>query len=172
MKFLYIKMDYRISENRDDNFKQKTQSYEEFWKIKQDHEFNLTNLCTYCKKGDLESLKKMYENNLIKEWMIKEVNNNYNCFAWASYRGHLDVCKWLYFNFKINRELIIFQNNWLLEHLVNLNDYKMIKFLFDVVGLTNEDVFEIKDKITEEEIQKLWEFVAPFGSSTKPVAMR
>jgi hypothetical protein len=92
-------------------------------------------------------------------------------FINASVKGRLEVCEWLYLTFHLSKKDLEanYNQNEMLYWACEEDHFHMVDFLFSVVGLTERDIADVIDKISEDKREKLLRYSNPFGANVKPV---
>ena len=87
----------------------------------------------------------------------------------ACKEGRLDICKWLYFTFRLTKEDIKNDKNFSLTRAIIYGHYEVVEFLISTGGLTEEDVDKtVLGQLPKEKQEKIMKIVAPLGAFTKP----
>lgn len=122
-------------------------------------------LYTLCKYGHLDACKWICSTFQIEKM---DIRYDIDIFREICFQNHLDLCVWFYNYFQLTIEDVRIKYNHTLWRAVENNSFDVVKFLFYIVGLTENDALMIIDQVSENRKKELLKYAVPFGSYTKP----
>jgi hypothetical protein len=122
---------------------------------------------TFCERGDLENIKKLFLEKKLTKKIIFSYDFNYRPFDLAYAKGHLNVCKFLIFNFNITKKDIFAYKDYYLITTLELYNLQHVIFLIEEFGITEEDVEYYLKTVSEKKRKEILECFTPFGSLIK-----
>jgi hypothetical protein len=124
-----------------------------------------------CAEGNLQLVIWFYETFKPTKKDIKIIKNcdGHNTFNLICVFGHLHLCKWFYYNFHVTKKEIRKDNCKALFLACGNNHFDVVSFLFDVVGLDENDALNVMSQLSAERKEKLKQYITPYGKNIKIV---